>query len=342
MKIISIVGTRPQFLKLAPLSTYFKENHIEHIVINSGQHFDKEMFKDIFETLQIDEPNYNLGIHSQSHSKMTAEMMIEIEKILIEEQPKYVIVYGDCDTTLAGALVAVQLGIKLVHIEAGLRSYNKNMPEEINRVTVDHLADILCCPTPYAIENLKKENITKNVHLVGNLQIDLLRSVIDKYDNINILEKYNVTKNSFILMTIHRHYNTNKLKLTDIFLKLSELKETIIFPCHPRTKILIENEHIDVPKNIILIKPVNYLDMTILERYCKYVITDSGGVQPEVFYLKKPCITLRSETEWIDTVTIGNNIITDTIVDVKEKDYKLPLYMVSICSYEIYKLLVKN
>jgi UDP-GlcNAc3NAcA epimerase len=309
MKILSIVGTRPQFLKLAPLCKHFQDTNIEHIIIHTGQHYDKEMSDDIFKILEIPEPNYLLDKKGNTHAEITGNMMIEIEKILLDVKPERIIVYGDCDTTIAGALVAKKIEIFLIHIESGMRSYNKNMPEEINRVMTDHISDMLLCSTSDSVENLKRENITENVHFVGNLQLDLLKMTIDKYNCKDILVTNKLQENEFVLMTIHRHYNTNKNTLTKIFLELEKHGITILFPIHPRTRNIINRENIKIPDNIKLINPVNYLDMTILERYCKYIITDSGGVQPEAWYLGKKCIVMRSETEWIEPLENRNNVL---------------------------------
>jgi len=316
--IISIVGTRPQFLKLAMLSNSFNtNNNIIHKVIHTGQHYDNEMSENIFKVLNIKEPEYILKQSNISSINNLSNMMIDIENILIKEKPDKVIVFGDCDSTLAGAIVAKKLKIYLIHIEAGMRSYNKDMPEENIRIMTDNISDMLLCSTIDSIENLKKENIINNVYYVGNLQLELLDYCCKKYNDKIILDIHNLEKYNFILLTIHREYNTNKIMLEKIFNELNKLKEKIIFPIHPRTKKIIEINNINIPDNIILIKSVNYLDMTILERYCKCIITDSGGIQPEAWYLEKKCIIMRSETEWIELLQNNNNILYD---------YVTPLY----------------
>ena len=318
MKIISIVGTRPQFLKLAILSQKIEEyKNIEHKIIHTGQHYDSEMSEDIFKILNIKKPDYLLSFDNNlTNIDRLGNMMSEIEKTMIEEKPNKIIVFGDCDTTLAGAYVAKKLKIYLIHIESGMRSYNKEMPEEINRIMTDHISDLLLCSTYDSIENLKKENITKNVYYMGNLQIELLRECCKKYNNKNILNINNIEENNFVLLTIHREYNTNKEILNKIFNELKLINKKIIFPIHPRTLKIIKDNNINIPNNIIIINPVNYLDMTILERYCEYIITDSGGIQPEAWFLGKKCIIMRTETEWIDTLYNNNNILYD---------YKIPL-----------------
>ena len=317
MKIISIVGTRPQFLKLCPLSKKFEEYKIDHKVIHTGQHYDKEMSEELFNVLKIKEPDYLLEKKGNTTIENLSNMMIEIENILLKEKPDKLIVFGDCDTTIAGAIVAKKLKIYLIHIEAGMRSYNKDMPEEINRLMTDHVSDLLLCSTKDSVEKLKNENITKNVYFVGNLQLELLEECCKNYNNNKILEENKVEEDNFVLLTIHREYNTNEKMLNKIFSELERLSIKIIFPIHPRTKNVISKSNIIVPDNVILIKPVNYLDMTILERNCKFIITDSGGVQPEAWYLGKKCIVMRTETEWLEPLENNNNILYD---------YETPLY----------------
>ena len=316
MKLLFIVGTRPQFLKLAPLSKYFRNKNINYKIIHTGQHYDKEMSENLFKVLDIKEPDYLLKRIGDTNIQSLGNMMNRIEDICLKEKPNKIIVFGDCDSTIAGAIVARKLKIYLIHIEAGMRSYNKDMPEEINRLMTDHISDLLLCSTKDSVEKLKQENITNNVHYVGNLQLELLKNVCETYNDKTILTKNNLIENNFVLMTIHREYNTNKEMLSKIFLGLENLSIDIVFPIHPRTKNIINNNDIKIPKNIKLIKPVDYLNMTILERNCKFIITDSGGVQPEAWFLGKKCIIMRSETEWIEPLENNNNILYD---------YKTPL-----------------
>ena len=312
MKIISIVGTRPQFLKLIPLIQEFKNySFIQHIVIHSGQHYDDNMSKSIFTTLEIPMPNYILTRSGSTLSQNLGNMIINIDNIITQENPNIIIVFGDCDTTTAGSLVAIKNKIFLVHIEAGMRSYNKKMPEELNRLITDNISDLLLCSTREAIKNIQNENINAQYSYVGNLQIDLLKFCCKKYLNKDILNKNKLIENNFILLTIHRAYNTNKASLKLIFNQLKEIKSDIIFPIHPRTKTIIEKDNIPVPANIKVIPPVNYLNMTILERFCKLIITDSGGIQPEAGFFKKKCIVMRSETEWLSEINNNNNILYD-------------------------------
>ena len=288
-----------------------KDGDINHIIVHTGQHYDEEMSSDLFKSLNIPSPDYHLGINNCSHSQMIGLMMIELEKILTITKPSFVLVYGDCNTTLAGALVANKLGIKLVHIESGLRGFNKLLPEEVNRVIVDHIADIKCCPNKHTINNLKAERITNNVYITGNLQIDLLKNILEDIGEDvsceSILEQTNLIKNDYVLLTIHRHYNTNKETLKIIMDQCSKIDRVIFFPAHPRTVGIINSNDIDIPLNVKIHKPVNFLDMVILEKYAKLIITDSGGIQPEAHYLQKPCLTVRTETEWMDTIELKQN-----------------------------------
>ena len=345
MKIISLVGTRPQFLKLAPLSNIFSENKVNHKVIHSGQHYDKEMSEDLFIVLNISPPDYILNKEGDTTIQSLGIMMKKIEDICLKEKPDKLIVFGDCDTTIAGAIVAKKLKIYLIHIEAGMRSYNKDMPEEINRLMTDHISDLLLCSTQDSVDKLKQENIVKNVYYVGNLQLELLKNVCESFNDKNILCENNLNENNFALMTIHREYNTNKEMLVKIFSELSNLDVNVVFPIHPRTKNIIKNNNIKIPNNIILMKPVDYLNMTILERNCKFIITDSGGVQPEAWFLGKKCIIMRSETEWIEPLENNNNIIYDYKTPLNEfidNFMKIPINKVEIinnASYNIFELI---
>lgn len=316
MKLLTVVGTRPQFLKLAPLSKTLAKHNINLVVVHTGQHYDKEMSENLFKVLEIKEPDYLLTRKGETNIQSLSNMMNKIEEICLKENPDKLIVFGDCDSTIAGAIVAKKLKIYLIHIEAGMRSYNKDMPEEINRLMTDHMSDLLLCSTQDGVDKLKMENITKNVHYVGNLQLELLKDVCDSYNDKSILSENNLTENNFALMTIHREYNTNEKMLKNIFSELEKLDIAIVFPIHPRTKNIIKNKNIDIPKKLKLVKPVDYLNMTILERNCKFIITDSGGVQPEAWFLGKKCIIMRSETEWIEPLKNNNNILYD---------YKTPL-----------------
>ena len=315
MKIISIVGTRPQFIKVSILDQQMKKQNINHIIINTGQHYDKEMSNDIFNLLFEKNPKYNLNKTGNTNVQTLSNMMILIENILLDEKPDKVIVYGDCDTTLAGALVSHKNNIFLVHIESGMRSYNKNMPEENNRILVDNISNLLLCSDRNSMDNLKKENIN-NSYYVGNIHLELLNSCITKNYLINdILKKYNINKN-FIILTIHRNYNTNPDMIKKILSNIEKLNKKILFLCHPRTKNVIKNLNLDF-NNIEILPPTNYLDLISLVQKSEYVITDSGGLQSECWFLKKKCFIYRKETEWLDPIIYNNNMIIEYDKDLK-------------------------
>jgi UDP-GlcNAc3NAcA epimerase len=320
MKILTVVGARPQFIKLAPFSKILRENGINEIIVHTGQHYDENMNDLFFKELEIPDPDYNLGIGSGNHEEQTGRMLIEIEKVILKENPDLVIVYGDTNSTLAGALAASKLHIKLAHVEAGLRSFNKRMPEEINRVLTDHVSDILFCPTQTAVENLKNEGITNGVYLVGDVMFDALLHFSKISDmKSNILERLNIKPKGYYLATIHRAENTdNYERLKNILTAFSKMNEIVVFPIHPRTRKMINyyglNDLLE-NYNVKVIDPVGYLDMLKLEKNAKAILTDSGGVQKEAFWLKVPCITLRDETEWIETVNLGWNRLVGSDVE---------------------------
>ncbi len=315
MKIISVVGARPQFIKLAALSKELRKKHRE-IILHTGQHYDKELSEVFFSDLSIPRPDYNLDIGSAEHGKQTGRMLEAIEKILLSEKPKLVIVYGDTNSTLAGALAAAKQNVPVAHVEAGLRSYKKSMPEEINRVLTDHISSFLFCPTPTSVKNLKKERITKGVHLVGDVMYDSLRDHIEVAENKSkIIKKLSLQKKDYYLVTIHRAENTDiKENLQKVIQIIANLDKKVVFPIHPRTRkklagFSLWNRLLSL-SNLILIDPVSYLDMLVLEKNARCILTDSGGVQKEAYFLETPCLTLREETEWVETITSGWNCIT--------------------------------
>lgn len=316
MKIASIIGARPEFVKEAPLFKELRKKHRE-IIIHTGQHYDYEMSKNFFKDLYIPEPNYNLGIGSATHGKQTGMMIIKLEEVLLKEKPELVIVSGDTNTTIAGALAASKLGIKLAHIESGMRSYDKTMPEEINRVVTDHISDILFCSTKIAVQNLRKEGITKNVFNVGDVMIDAIKeNILVAEKKSEILKRFNLKKKSYIVATIHRANNTdNKNNLKNIVEAFIQSKETVIFPVHPRTEKYLKLYSLDKKlkgTNVVVTNPLGYLDMLIFEKNAEKILTDSGGMQKEAYFFRVPCITLRDTTEWVETVKDGWNILTGT------------------------------
>jgi len=325
MKIATIIGARPQFIKSATISRIFKNyNDINEIIIHTGQHYDENMSEIFFNELKIPKPNYNLEVGSESHGKQTAMMLEKIEAILLKEKPDWVLVYGDTNSTIAGALAATKLHIKIAHVEAGLRSFNRKMPEEINRIATDHISDILFVPTQNAMNLLANEGIVERAVLVGDVMYDAIL-----YNQKLADEKYKLSDitnlNNFYLGTIHRPSNTDNLvRLQYIFSAFSELDLPIILPLHPRTQKIIKK--IKYSKNVKIIEPVSYLKMIVLLKNCKKVLTDSGGLQKEAYYLHKPCITMRDETEWIETLENNWNFIVgadkDLILEkVKNKEF---------------------
>ncbi len=316
MKAASVVGARPQFVKVAPVSRELRKNS-EEILIHTGQHYDTELSQKFFDELSIPHPDYNLGVGSGTHGYQTGSMLQRIEEVLQTVTPDVVLVYGDTNSTLAGALAAAKLHISLAHIEAGLRSYNKNMPEEINRVVTDHCADLLFCPTETAVSNLKKENICQGVHLTGDVMYDALLYNMNLAEKSQILTQVSLEPKSYLLATIHRPSNTdNPEALRRIVASLSQIDHTVVFPIHPRTKKALKTFHISPGKNVLVTEPVGYLDFLKLESEAAAILTDSGGVQKEAYLLHIPCITLRKETEWVETVEDGWNTLVGTDTDL--------------------------
>jgi len=310
MKILTILGARPQFVKAGTVSREIaKHNDINEVIVHTGQHYDTNMSDIFFEEMQIPKPNYFLGIGGKTHGAMTGQMMEKIEEVALKEKPDWVLVYGDTNSTLAGALVATKLHIKLVHIEAGLRSFNMKMPEEINRILTDRVSNILFCPTKTAVDNLKNEGFDR-------FDCKVVHSGDVMYDGALFYKKlakkppYKINDN-FILCTIHRAENTdNENRLKSIFEALNEIGEEreVILPLHPRTKKIVQALDIDT-QNLTIIEPVGYLEMVWLIDNSALVMTDSGGLQKEAYFFQKPCITLRDETEWVELVEHGFNIL---------------------------------
>ncbi len=306
MKICTIIGARPQFIKSSVVSKSIASSRtIKEIIIHTGQHFDKNMSNIFFDEMEMRKPDYNLGINSLSEGAMIGRQLEEIEHILKNERPDGVIVYGDTNSTLSGALAAAHLCIPIFHIESGLRSFNKEMPEEINRILTDHLSSICFVPSQNAYENLIKEGISSsNIFDVGDVMYDasIHFGRLAKSKSV-ILNKLNIKPFNYILATIHRKDNTdNESNLKNIFFAFEEIGEKIILPLHPRTKKALKDYNIVPKKNIKVIDPVGYLDMLTLEENSLKIITDSGGVQKEAYFFKKPCIIIRNETEWIEIV----------------------------------------
>lgn len=312
MKILSIVGARPQFIKCAPLSRELRKRHKE-ILVHTGQHYDPEMSEIFFEELHIPKPDYNLGVGSGTHGVQTGQILARVEDLFFREEPDLVVVYGDTNTTMGAALGAVKLHIPVAHVEAGLRSFDRTMPEEINRVVTDHVSELLFCPTQTAVDNLEKEGITDGAYLVGDVMVDALtfnRQIA--HERSRILNKLRLTGRSYILMTIHRPSNTDvKENMQAILGAIEESGRTVVCPIHPRTRKYLKEYGLwdNMPKSILCIDPVGYLDMLQLLSKAEKVLTDSGGVQKEAYIFGVPCITLRENTEWVETVEDGWNVL---------------------------------
>lgn len=308
MKVVTIVGARPQFVKLAPVSRELRRRH-EEVLVHTGQHYDHDMSEVFFQELAIPQPDVNLAIGSGSQAAQTGAMLAAIEQVLLREKPDHVLVIGDTNSTLAGALAAAKLGFSVGHIEAGLRSFNRAMPEEINRVVTDHLSDLLFCPTDAAVELLSREGITEGVHQVGDVMYDafIQNSEIARKTS-NVLERLGVCRRKFALVTIHRPANTDDgERLSSIMQALNNVDETVIFPLHPRTRAALLRLGISLRENVRAIAPLGYLDMLALEGAARLIATDSGGVQREAYFAGTPCLTLRDESEWPGTVEAGWN-----------------------------------
>lgn len=309
MKIATIVGARPQFIKAAPVSHHLRKHHTE-VLIHTGQHYDKNLSGIFFSELAIPAPDYNLGVGSGHHGEQTGAMLTGLEKVLIEENPDWTLIYGDTNSTLAGALVSAKLHIPVAHIEAGLRSYNRRMPEEINRVVADHLSELLFCPSHAAVSNLAEEGINQGVHMVGDVMADaLFLAKARAFEASTILTRMGLTKREYLLATVHRAENTDDpQRLENIFSALANTGEKVMFPIHPRTRVALDRiKHFSKSPNILMTDPVSYLDMVQLEAEARVILTDSGGIQKEAYWLGVPCVTLRDETEWVETVGAGWN-----------------------------------
>jgi UDP-N-acetylglucosamine 2-epimerase len=313
MKLVHIVGARPQFIKMAVVSRAWRKCG-EEVILHTGQHYDVRMSQQFFDELSIPAPNINLEVGSGSHAQQTAAMLLGIESELGNIKPDAVLVYGDTNTTLAGALATAKMNVPLGHVEAGLRSFNRQMPEEINRVVTDHLANLLFCPTQQAIDNLQHEGIDTGAYLVGDVMADALfhyQSLAEKKSTI--FKELAVSPRSYILLTLHRSGNVDdKDRLNGIIYAMKHIDKLIVFPMHPRTQKMLSQFQIELPANVRAIKPVGYLDMLNLQANAQLILTDSGGIQKEAYLQAVPCITLREETEWVETVEAGWNCLAGT------------------------------
>ena len=308
--IMTVVGARPQFIKAAPVSRAVASSFHE-VLVHTGQHYDHGMSDVFFEEMEMRPPDFHLGAGGGTHGEQTGRMLIEIEKVLRSVQPDYVLVYGDTNSTLAGALAAAKAQVPLAHVEAGLRSYNRAMPEEINRVLTDHVSSLLFCPTGAAVANLAREGITHGIHRVGDVMYDaLLHNLALARRRSTILLSLGLEKARYALATIHRAANTDDpTRLASILAALGSLSTPVVFPVHPRTHKIIRDAALVVRENIRMVEPVGYFDSLILQENASCILTDSGGMQKEAYLLGVRCLTLREETEWIETVQAGWNLL---------------------------------
>jgi len=313
VKVVSIVGARPQFIKAAALSPALRREHHE-VLVHTGQHYDEPMSQAFFQELGLPDPDYNLGVGSGSHGEQTGRMLERIEEVLLHEQPDWALVYGDTNSTLAGALAAAKLGVRLGHVEAGLRGGDRHLPEEINRIVADHCSDLLFCPTMTAVNNLGREGITAGVHPVGDVMYDLLRQHLPVAEKkSDVLERLGVSPGAYYLATVHRAGNTDDAaRLADVLEGLGRLDGPVVFPMHPRTRKAVEAASLTTGDGLLAVDPVGYGDMLVLEKHARCVLTDSGGVQKEACLLAVPCVTLREETEWPETRESGWNVLAGT------------------------------
>jgi UDP-N-acetylglucosamine 2-epimerase len=314
VKVLTVVGARPQFIKAAPVSRALARAGHTEFLVHTGQHYDQRMSRVFFEEMRLSEPAVNLEVGSGSHGWQTGQMLMGLEMTMQRERPNCVLVYGDTNSTIAAALAACKLHIPIAHVEAGLRSFNRTMPEEHNRVLTDHCSDQLFCPTHTAVENLAREGITRGVHLVGDTMYDAVLQFAEvARERSAILDQLGVQPKEYLLATLHRPYNTDVPEhLRSILAAFAGTGETVIFPVHPRTRQKIsESEEALITKatNVKMIEPVGYLDMLLLEQHARLILTDSGGMQKEAFFFGVPCVTLRPETEWVETVEAGWNVI---------------------------------
>jgi UDP-N-acetylglucosamine 2-epimerase len=310
VKVVTVVGARPQFIKAAPFSRALRERHTE-VLVHTGQHYDPALSDVFFQELELPRPDHHLGVGSGPHGRQVGQMLERLEPVLEREAPDWVTVFGDANSTLAGALAAAKLRLPLAHVEAGLRSFNRAMPEETNRIVADHCADLLFCPTRTALENLTREGLAERARLTGDIMYDaLLQHAKLAEARSGIMERLGLTPGGYALVTVHRAANTDDPEaLGRILDALALLDGPVIFPMHPRARLALMSSDLETPGNAQVLEPVGYLDMLALERSARVVLTDSGGVQKEAYLLGVPCVTLREETEWPETLVDGWNVL---------------------------------
>lgn len=324
MKIFTVIGARPQFIKAAVVSRALAEHRpdVREILVHTGQHYDANMSNVFFEELDIPHPDHNLGIGGGTHGQNTGRMLERLEALMLAEKPDWVLVYGDTDSTLAGALAASKLHIPVAHVEAGLRSFNRRMPEEINRVLTDHVSTLLFAPTELARTNLRNEGIADDkIHVVGDVMYDAALFYKERARKPDWFDSLDIPPNEFVLCTVHRAENTDeKSRMQGILQGLEGSKLPVILPLHPRTRNKLQQMELPLPTNVRVVDPVGYLEMVWLEANCKLIATDSGGVQKEAYFHQKPCVTLRDETEWVELVACGANVLVGAVSEEIENN----------------------
>ena len=342
MRIVTVVGARPQFIKAATVSRAVGQVFgIEEVLVHTGQHYDKNMSEVFFEEMDIPQPVYNLGIGSGSHGAQTGRMMESIEKVLVSERPDWVLVYGDTNSTLAGAVAAVKLHIRVAHIEAGLRSFNRAMPEEINRILTDHAANLLFAPTKIACKNLELEGLKSKTIRTGDVMLDASRYYASKAADRDVSTRFHLQPKSYCLATVHRAENTDDIcRLRNMMGAFTELSRSmpVIFPMHPRTRSRLADAAVDLARfpDLRITEPVGYLDMILLEKNARLIATDSGGVQKEAYFFSVPCVTMRTETEWVELVDNGFNFLGGTDKDAILASFKRALEAKPDWTLELY------
>jgi UDP-N-acetylglucosamine 2-epimerase len=313
MRVLSIVGNRPQFIKSGPVSVALRERGIDEVVVHTGQHYDPELSAVFFEELELAQPAYELGVGPGTHAEQVARMLPGIEQAVVGEAPDWVLVYGDTNSTLAGALAAAKVGGRVAHVEAGLRSFDRSMPEELNRIVVDRLSTLLLCPSETAAAHLVDEGIHDGVHIVGDVMLDAsLRLAPLARERSAALREAGVERGGYLLLTLHREANMDGLPLGRIVEALTALAEPVVFPAHPRTIAALAEHGMSLPPHVHVRPPAGYVDFAALASQARLVLTDSGGVQKEAYWYGVPCLTLRSTTEWVETVATGwNRLVGD-------------------------------
>jgi UDP-GlcNAc3NAcA epimerase len=316
MRVLSVVGNRPQFIKSAPLSLALRNAGIDEVVLHTGQHYDRELSAVFFDELGLAEPTYRLEAGSGTHAEQTARMLPGIERAVLHDEPDAVVVYGDTNSTLAGALAAAKVRVPIAHVEAGLRSFDRSMPEELNRLVVDVVSTLLLCPSDLAVANLRREGVTDGVHQVGDVMYDAnLRLAPVARERSRALADARVEPAGYVLVTLHREANVRPEPLRMIVGALNRIDEPVVFPAHPRTSATLAAMGIELGAHVRLLPPVGYLDFAALASQARVIATDSGGVQKEAYWYGVPCVTLRETTEWVETVEAGWNVLAGTDPD---------------------------